>query len=51
MNRKEFLKLSSSIIGGLAIPGVFEDSIYAAVPGELYSARLDKSYLIKCITG
>jgi len=30
MNRKEFLKLSSGIIGGLTIPGVFGGSASAA---------------------
>ncbi|MCH8192524.1 MAG: hypothetical protein IIA65_00730 [Planctomycetes bacterium] len=51
MNRKEFLKLSSSIIGGLAIPGAFGDSASATETKARKGAALDDSYLAKGLTG
>jgi len=48
MNRKEFLKLSTGIIGGLGIPGVFVDAAETA-PGQ--GVTLDESYLVKGLTG
>jgi hypothetical protein len=51
MNRKEFLKLSSGIIGGLSIPGAFVDSVYAVDPGASKGAALDDSYLARGLTG
>ncbi len=51
MNRKEFFKLSSGIIGGLAIPGVFADSIDAAETEAGSGAVLDDSYLAKGLVG
>ena len=47
MNRKAFLKLSSCIIGGLAIPGVFGDSADAGETEARQDAALDDSYLAK----
>ena len=51
MNRKEFLKLSSGIIGGLAIPGAFGDSANAAETEARKGAALDDAYLAKGLTG
>ena len=51
MNRQEFLKLSSGIIGGLAIPGVFENSSFAADPDLSNGATLDEAYLAKGLIG
>ena len=51
MNRKEFLKLSSGIIGGLSIPGAFVDSVYAVEPGASKGAALDDAYLERGLTG
>ncbi len=50
MNRKAFLKLSSGIIGGLAIPGVFGDSADAGETEARQDAALDESYLAKGLT-
>jgi hypothetical protein len=51
MNRKEFLKLSSGIIGGLGAGGAFGDLARAMdTPPETGSA-LDDSYLVKGLTG
>ncbi|MDH3584583.1 MAG: hypothetical protein OER86_10245, partial [Phycisphaerae bacterium] len=49
MNRKEFLRLSSGIIGGLAIPGTSWSSARAAESGD--GAALDVSYLTRGLTG
>lgn len=51
MNRKAFLKLSTSIIGGLSIPGVFEGTTYAAETKPGTGVPLDESYLVKGLTG
>lgn len=51
MNRKEFLKLSTGIIGGLGIPGVFADFAQAAETKSGNGAALDDSYLVKGLTG
>jgi len=51
MNRKEFLKLSTGIIGGLGIPGVLMDSARAAETESRKGAVLDDSYLVKGLTG
>ncbi len=47
MNRKEFLKLYTGIIGGLSIPGVFGDFAHAAEPESGKVIVLDESYLLK----
>jgi hypothetical protein len=51
MNRKEFLKLSTGIIGGLAIPGAFGDSANPAETDPVKNHSLDKSYLELGLTG
>ena len=47
MNRKEFVKLYTSIIGGLSIPGLFGDFANAAEPASGKRTALDDSYLLK----
>ena len=47
MNRKEFLKLSMGIIGGLSIPGVFGGFAHAAETESGKAIALDDSYLLK----
>ncbi|MCF7849374.1 MAG: hypothetical protein K9M45_11030 [Kiritimatiellales bacterium] len=51
MNRKGFMKLSKGIIGGLAIPGAFGETIHAAASEKGEGAVLDDSYLVKGLTG
>jgi hypothetical protein len=51
MNRKEFLTLSTALIGGLSIPGAFGDSANAAETESGKDAALDDSYLVKGLTG
>jgi hypothetical protein len=51
MNRKEFLKLYTGIIGGLGIPGVIVESAHAADTKSGKGAALDDSYLVKGLTG
>ena len=47
MNRKEFLKLYTGIIGGLSIPGVFGVFAHAAETESGKGIALDDSYLVK----
>ena len=51
MNRNEFLKLSSGIIGGLSIPGVLGVPANAAENKTTNVNALDDSYLVKGLTG
>ena len=50
LNRKEFIKLTSGIIGGLTIPGAFEASAHAAETEARKGAALDDAYLAKGLT-
>lgn len=50
MNRKEFLRLYTGILGGLSIPGVFEEAAAAAEAEPGAGAALDDSYLVKGLT-
>lgn len=50
MNRKEFLKLSTSIIGGLSIPERLRDFGHAAEPEAAKGPALHDSYLLKGLT-
>ena len=47
MNRKEFLKLTTGIIGGLSLPGVFGGFTHAADTASGKGVALDDSYLLK----
>lgn len=47
MNRNKFLKLSTSIIGGLTIPGLWEPRVHAADPTKPERVAVDETYLIK----
>lgn len=47
MNRKEFLKLYTGIIGGLSIPSVFGIFAHATETEERNGFALDDSYLLK----
>lgn len=51
MNRKDFLKMFTGVLGGLGIPGVFEDRILAAEAGGKGGVSLDESYLEMGLTG
>jgi len=51
MDRKEFLQLTTGIIGGLGIPGVFWDTAHAAESAPGKGVALDESYLVKGLTG
>ncbi len=46
MNRQEFLKLSTGIIGGLSFPGMFGNLVQAAEPQDK-DIVLEDSYLLK----
>jgi hypothetical protein len=48
MDRRELMQLCTGIIGGLGIPGAFEELAHAA-PDE--TSALDESYLAKGLTG
>lgn len=50
INRKEFLKLSTGIIAGLGIPGVFEGFAHPAETKSGKGIALDDSYLVKGLT-
>ncbi len=47
MDRKEFLKLSTGIIGGLTLPGPFGNFVQSAAAQSDKDAILDESYLLK----
>jgi hypothetical protein len=47
----EFIRLSTGLIGGLGIPGVFGDFANATETEEGQGAALDSSYLVKGLTG
>ncbi|MCB1087708.1 MAG: hypothetical protein KDM63_11730 [Verrucomicrobiae bacterium] len=51
MHRKEFIKLSAGIIGGLGIPGVFRPDGFAAGGDSANPEALDKSYLERGLAG
>lgn len=51
MNRNEFLKLATGIIGGLGIPVVFGDFANAAHTERATGTTLDDSYVIRGLTG
>ena len=51
MNRKEFLKFSSGIIGTLGTPGVFGEFAHAMDTTPDTGSALDDSYLVKGLTG
>lgn len=47
MNRKEFFKLSTGIIGGLSIPGLWEMTTHAAETPTAKRIAIDEAYLVK----
>ena len=51
INRKEFLKPSTSIIAGLGIPCVFEGFAHHAEAKSDEGVAMDDSYLVKGLTG
>lgn len=51
MTRNEFVKLSVGIVGGLGIPGIFEDEAWAEGNASSSAPGLDESYLAKGLTG
>ena len=51
MNRNEFLKLSTAIIGGLSIGAAFGDGANGAEIGSYQGVTMDDSYLAKGLTG
>ena len=51
MNRKEFLKLSGGIIGGLGMSGAFGDFAHTMDTTPETGRALDDSYLVKGLTG
>jgi len=51
MNRREFVELSTRIIGGLSIPGVLGGFTSAADTGVRKNSALDDSYLEKGLIG
>ena len=51
MDRRKFVQLSTGIIGGLGIPGVFGDFANATESEERQGTALDDSYLVKGLTG
>lgn len=47
MNRKEFLKFSAGIVGGLSIPGMFRGYAHGAGIESGKATAVDESYLLK----
>ncbi|MCA9218478.1 MAG: hypothetical protein KDB27_35660, partial [Planctomycetales bacterium] len=51
IERRDFVRLSAGIIGGLGIPGVFEGIAESAEEETSGGAVIDDSYLEKGLTG
>ncbi|MCB1237607.1 MAG: hypothetical protein KDM91_21255 [Verrucomicrobiae bacterium] len=53
MNRHEFVRLSTGLLGGLGLRGAFADSVQGAenTPSAASAPVLDESYLAKGLTG
>jgi len=47
MNRNKFFKLSTGIIGGLSIPGLWETTAHPAETPTAKSIAIDETYLVK----
>lgn len=47
MNRNKFFKLSTGIIGGLSIPGLWETTAHAAETPTAKRIAIDEAYLVK----